>query len=107
MVLCWVLWHNGATPDAASAVHHTLFIGITHYVLWGWYFKVPYAWLSLAELSTPFLNARWFLAVINQKSGSLYVATSVLFAATFLATSALIASSQSSTINPSGPNSER
>ena len=87
--LCWVLWHNGTTPDAASAVHHTLFIGITHYVLWGWYFKVPYAWLSLAELSTPFLNARWFLAVINQKSGSLYVATSVLFAATFLATRVL------------------
>jgi len=84
--LCWVLWHQRATPDVASAVHHSLFIAITHYVLWGWYFKQPYAWLSVAELSTPFLNARWFLAVLGRKSGFAYLAVSAAFAATFLAT---------------------
>lgn len=81
-----MLWHNGASPDAASAIHHTLFIAITHYVLWGWYFKQPYAWLSFAEVSTPFLHARWFLAVIGRKEGSAYTAASLLFASTFLAT---------------------
>ena len=55
-------------------------------MLYGWYFKVPYAWLSFAELSTPFLNGRWFLAVTGRKAGALYVGVSLLFALTFLAT---------------------
>ena len=84
--VCWVIYHQASTPDAASAIHHSLFIAITHYVLWGWYFKQPYAWLSLAELSTPFLNGRWFLAVLGRKSGSLYMGVSLIFAATFLLT---------------------
>lgn len=35
--LCWCIWHQRAAPDWGSIVHHTLFIAITHYVLWGWY----------------------------------------------------------------------
>ena len=66
-----------------------MFIAITHYVLWGWYFKQPYAWLSFAELSTPFLNARWFLAVAKRKSSPLYSASSIAFAGTFLVTRVL------------------
>ena len=84
--LCWVLWHQRSTPDVASIVHHSMFIAITHYVLWGWYFKQPYAWLSFAELSTPFLNGRWFLAVLGRKSGAAYTAMSLAFALTFLLT---------------------
>ena len=84
--LCWVLYHQRATPDPASAIHHSLFIAITHYVLWGWYFKQPYAWLSFAELSTPFLNLRWFLAVADMKSGKAYLLASWAFALTFLVT---------------------
>lgn len=80
---------QASSPDAASVFHHSLFIAITHYVLWGWYFKQPYAWLSFAELSTPFLNGRWFLAVLGQKSGATYMAISVAFALTFLATRVL------------------
>ena len=87
--LCWVLYHQRATPDVASIVHHSLFIAITHYVLYAWYFKQPYAWLSLAELSTPFLNGRWFLAVSDRKSGRAYSATSFAFAITFLVTRVL------------------
>ena len=48
--LCWCLWHLHLTRDYASVVHHILFIAITHYVLWGWYFKKPFAWLSFTEL---------------------------------------------------------
>ena len=84
--LCWVLYHQKAVPDVASAIHHSLFIAITHYVLWGWYFKQPYAWLSFAELSTPFLNLRWFLAVLGQKTDGRYMAMSWAFALTFIAT---------------------
>ena len=61
-----------------------LFIGITHYVLWGWYFKRPYAWLSLAELSTVFLNMRWFLATAGMKDSSLYIANGVAMFLSFL-----------------------
>ena len=77
---------QASSPDAASVFHHSLFIAITHYVLWGWYFKQPYAWLSFGELSTPFLNGRWFLAVLGQKSGATYTTVTVTFALTFLAT---------------------
>ena len=84
--LAWCLWHLRTSKDYESVVHHTLFIAITHYVLWGWYFKVPFAWLSLAEVSTPFLNLRWFLAVLGRKDGRMYLAVSVAFALTFLLT---------------------
>ena len=84
--LVWVLWHQKTTPDVAAVIHHSMFIAITHYVLWGWYFKQPYAWLSFAELSTPFLNARWFYAVTKRKNELAYFVHSVAFASTFLAT---------------------
>ena len=87
--LCWVMWHQSSVPDTASAIHHSLFIAITHYVLWGWYFKQPYAWLSFAELSTPFLNFRWFLAVLGRKEGTLYFTVSLCFALSFLLTRVL------------------
>jgi hypothetical protein len=86
---CWLLWHQRSSPDLGSIVHHVLFIGITHYVLWGWYFKRPYAWLSLAELSTVFLNMRWFLAVSDAKETVAYYITSLCFAVSFLATRVL------------------
>ena len=63
-----------------------LFSAISHYVLWGWYFKRPYAWLSICEVSTPFLNLRVFLAMRHMKHTRLYTLASALFALTFLAT---------------------
>jgi len=87
--LAWCVWHVRTSKDYESLVHHTLFVAITHYVLWGWYFKVPFAWLSLAELSTPFLNLRWFLAVLGRKDGRAYLAASLAFASTFLLTRVL------------------
>lgn len=86
--LCWIVAHLWCYGDLSALVHHAMFIGITHYVLWGWYFKQPYAWLSFTELSTPFLNFRWFLAVTNRR-GSLYTSASLAFALTFLATRVL------------------
>ena len=81
--LCWVIWHQRSSPDVESVVHHTLFIAMAQYVLWGWYFKVPFAWLALAEISTPSLNVRWFLAVSKNK-GAAYRINNVIFAVTFL-----------------------
>lgn len=73
----------------SAAIHHTLFIAVTHYVLFGCFFKKPFAWLSLTELSTPFLNARWFYAAAKMKEGREYFLSSLLFAVTFLATRVL------------------
>ena len=82
----WCVWHLRSARETAAIVHHSLFILITHYVLYGWYFKLPYAWLSFAELSTPFLNWRWFLAVLGRKDSAAYKYTSLAFALTFLVT---------------------
>ena len=85
----WCVWHLSSHKDYASVVHHSLFIAVAHSVLHGWYFKLPFAWLAFAELSTPFLNGRWFLAVLGRKEGGLYDAVSVAFALTFLLTRVL------------------
>ena len=45
-----------------------------------------YAWLSICEVSTPFLNARWFLAVSNKKHTFAYKIASALLGLTFVAT---------------------
>jgi hypothetical protein len=84
--LLWLLWHKKENFDMASIVHHTLYIAITHYVLWGRFFCRPYAWLSLGELSTPFLHLRWFFAVLDWKESKYYTLFSILFATTFLFT---------------------
>lgn len=80
----WLVFHQRSSPDRATVLHHVLFIAITHFVLAGWYFKAPFAWLSLAELSTLFLNGRWFLAASGNKGAS-YLAASLAFAVTFVA----------------------
>lgn len=73
----------------SAVFHHLLFIAVTHYVLSGTYFKKPFAWLSFTELSTPFLNIRWFYAASNMKEGRGYFLSSLLFASTFLLTRVL------------------
>mmetsp|Transcript_22294 Transcript_22294/g.51068 ORF Transcript_22294/g.51068 Transcript_22294/m.51068 type:complete len:281 (-) Transcript_22294:31-873(-) len=86
--LCWLIWHrkSAANNDPGAIIHHSIFIAVTHYVLHGYFFKRPFAWLSMAELSTPFLNARWFLAASDRKDGVPYLLVSLGFSITFLAT---------------------
>lgn len=87
--LLWQLYHKKTNLNVASIVHHALYIPITHYVLWGRFFTRPFAWLSLGELSTPFLNLRWFFAVLKQKESKWYKLHSNIFAAFFLFTRVL------------------
>lgn len=99
--LCWLIWHRDTHPDIGSMIHHTIFISVTHFVLQGFYFQKPFAWLSFTELSTPFLHARWLLAATgkkgddsasaspnsaNKNEASLYFLVSLGFAITFLST---------------------
>lgn len=87
--LIWLVWHRREQNDMSAVIHHLLFISVTHYVLSGTYFKKPFAWLSFTELSTPFLNIRWFYAASNMKEGRGYFLSSLLFASTFLLTRVL------------------
>ena len=87
--LCWLIWHRDTHPDFGSMIHHSIFIGVTQFVLSETYFRKPFAWLSFTELSTPFLHVRWILAATDQKSGSLYFWVSLGFALTFLTTRAI------------------
>jgi len=89
--LCWIVWHKGTHPDIGSIVHHGLFILIASCICDGSmiYFRKPVAWLTLTELSTPFLNVRWYLAATDQKDTKLYCCMSLLFAGTFLSTRAV------------------
>jgi len=59
----WLIYHRNThrTEWWGSFIHHVLFISISQYVLSGTYFRKPYAWLSVTELSTPFLHLRWLL----------------------------------------------
>mmetsp|Transcript_1736 Transcript_1736/g.5072 ORF Transcript_1736/g.5072 Transcript_1736/m.5072 type:complete len:275 (-) Transcript_1736:35-859(-) len=84
--LIWLVWHRREQTDLSAVIHHVLFISVTHYVLSGTYFKRPFAWLSFTEVSTPFLNFRWFYAASNVKEGRGYFLSSLLFAITFLLT---------------------
>jgi len=52
--LCWLIWHRDTHYDIGSMIHHSIFIGVTQFVLTETYFRKPFAWLSLTELSTPF-----------------------------------------------------
>ena len=83
---CWLIYHYKENKDVSSLLHHTLFILITHYVLSGTTMTRPFAWLSLTELSTPFLHVRWFFAVSGKKTSIWYTRSSILFAFTFLLT---------------------
>lgn len=84
--MIWLLKHRKENFDAATFVHHILYIAISHYVLWGRFFIIPFAWLSFGELSTLFLHLRWFLVVLDRKQSKLYSLFSKLFAVTFLFT---------------------
>jgi len=85
--LCWIIYHIGEDYDDASAlIHHVLFLAVTHYNLRMKFFLRPFAWLILAELSTPFLHLRWYMAVTNQKGSPWYTFFSAMFAVTFLVT---------------------
>lgn len=84
--MCYLIWNMEENYDPTSMIHHFLYILITHYTLSGRYFTRPFAWLSFAELSTPFLHGRWFLAVQKKKDHPWYTKISMLFAATFLFT---------------------
>jgi TLC domain len=79
--LLWMLWQQYS--DVSATVHHILFLFMTHYVLSGIYFNKPFAWLSLTELSTPFLNLRWWYAATKRKEGTGYLYASWAFAGTF------------------------
>lgn len=84
--MCYLIWNMEENYDPTSMIHHFLYILITHYTLSGRYFTRPFAWLSFAELSTPFLHGRWFLAVQKKKDHPWYIRMSMAFAITFLFT---------------------
>lgn len=84
--LIWLIKNRKENFDLATIIHHLLYIPITHYVLWGRFFARPFAWLSVGELSTPFLHLRWFCIATDNKQSKLYSIYSNLFAITFLLT---------------------
>ncbi len=84
--LCWLIWHRDTHPDVGAMIHHSIFIGVTQFVLSGTFFRKPFAWLSLTELSTPFLHVRWLLAATGNKTSNSYFMCSLGFALTFLST---------------------
>lgn len=82
----WMVWHRLEYNDVSAMIHHVLFLCMTHYVLSGPYFLKPFAWLSLTELSTPFLNLRWWYAANGRKDHAGYLYCSLAFASTFVVT---------------------
>jgi hypothetical protein len=56
LVMCVAFY--GLLKDWASIVHHLIFLSISIYAIGNNYFKFQFAWLSFAEVSTPFVNLR-------------------------------------------------
>lgn len=84
--LFWQIYHMDEYHDITALIHHVLYLAICHYNMTGCYFCRPFAWLVFGELSTIFLNQRWFYAVADQKDSQGYVLSSVMFAISFLMT---------------------
>jgi len=70
--------------DPAGLFHHLLFIPAAAYVLAHSIMAFPFVWLSWCEVSTPFVNYRWHLAVTGRKGERVYAINAALVAALFL-----------------------
>lgn len=70
--------------------HHSAFGFAGMLQLWAGRNCGPFSWLIGGELSTIFLNARWFLKRSGRSSSRLYVIVQGLFAVTFFLTRVLI-----------------
>jgi len=77
-----------AIREVATIAHHAIFIFVTT-ICTGHepaFLKFPFVWLILAELSTSFVNFRWFLAVTNRKESASYRVNGYALLLTFLST---------------------
>lgn len=68
--------------DPSAIAHHILFMLAAAYVLDQSIMAFPFIWLALGEISTPSVNLRWHLAVLDRKEGNLYLLNGLLL--TFL-----------------------
>jgi hypothetical protein len=63
--IIWLIYHRKDSQSTheivGTFIHHIIFISISQFVLCGTYFRKPFAWLSLTELSTPFLLVLFIL----------------------------------------------
>jgi len=82
----WLLAHMKENYDPSAIFHHIIYIFVTQYCIFDRCLIRTVAWLTFAELSTPFLHLRWYLAAINEKNNFWYVPTCLAFASTFLFT---------------------
>eukprot|EP00192_Tetraselmis_astigmatica_P018377 CAMPEP_0117647956 /NCGR_PEP_ID=MMETSP0804-20121206/126_1 /TAXON_ID=1074897 /ORGANISM="Tetraselmis astigmatica, Strain CCMP880" /LENGTH=245 /DNA_ID=CAMNT_0005453483 /DNA_START=137 /DNA_END=871 /DNA_ORIENTATION=+ len=69
--------------DTGTLIHHVLFLIVATYALKNSLFKFQFAWLTAGELSTPFVNLRWQLAVTDRKDTLLYLWNGVCLALSF------------------------
>jgi hypothetical protein len=73
-----------------SITHHVIFVMASFAAGWNKIFCFPFSWLVVGELSTPFLNLRWFLRAVGMKDSSLATINGLLFAITFFIARVLI-----------------
>ena len=75
-----------ATPTLRSAgtlLHHVLFLVCCWLNLANSFMKFQFMWLILCEISTPFVNRRWFLAATGNKATKAYRRNAAGLCATF------------------------
>eukprot|EP00475_Leptophrys_vorax_P002046 TRINITY_DN11165_c0_g1_i1.p1 TRINITY_DN11165_c0_g1~~TRINITY_DN11165_c0_g1_i1.p1 ORF type:complete len:295 (+),score=60.86 TRINITY_DN11165_c0_g1_i1:38-886(+) len=73
-----------------SILHHVIFLMASFTAGWNKIFCFPFSWLVVGELSTPFLNVRWFLRATGQKESAFGSINNLLFALTFFIARVLI-----------------
>eukprot|EP00884_Botryococcus_braunii_P004604 jgi/Botrbrau1/14144/Bobra.182_3s0085.1 len=81
--LVFMLIFHPVLKDNTGILHHLIFIPVTAYVLAHSIMKFPFVWLSFCEVSTPLLNLRWRLAVLDMKDSVAYMVNGLSMAFLF------------------------
>ncbi|KAL3143844.1 hypothetical protein ABBQ32_003667 [Trebouxia sp. C0010 RCD-2024] len=68
-----MVWYYKELQDPTAILHHFIFLMAAVYVVAHSIMAYPFSWLAFTEVSTPFLNIRWHLAVLGWKDGPAYL----------------------------------
>lgn len=69
----WLLKNIKYVDEMEMLVHHVVYLIIALFNLPNHYFVYPFMWLTLGELSTPFVNFREILTMVGLKDSKYYV----------------------------------
>ena len=84
--LVYLIYYDTEVKEKEAIVHHAVYLTIASYTVSYSYLVLPFAWLCLGELSTPFVSMRWILALMGWKTSNVYFYNGLLLMSSFFVT---------------------